>query len=143
MANKIYPKTYERGMQGGLDLLNANVKALLVDLGQYTYSDAHEFLSDVPSGARVASSPNLASKSIATVNTDDVRFDAADPTITVGASQPTVEAVIFYIDTGAAGTSRLLCFKDTGVTGLPYTPPSGGGDVLLQLSASGIMEWRN
>jgi hypothetical protein len=142
MANKIYPKAFERSMKSGLDLLNQNVKAVLIDTGAYTYSDSHEFLSDIPSGARIATSGNMANKSVATVTTDDARFDCDDFTITVGASQPTCEALAYYVDTGVAGTSYLIKYVDS-TTGLVYTPPVGGGSVSVQVSANGVMEFRN
>lgn len=142
MANKIYPKAFERMLKGGLDLLNQNVKAVLVDTGAYTYSDSHEFLSDIPSGARIATSGNMTTKTVATVTTDDARFDCDDFTITVGASQPTCEVLVYYVDTGVAGTSYLIKYLDT-TTGLVYTPPVGGGTVQIQVSANGVLELRN
>lgn len=146
MANKVYPKAIEAALKGAMpDLSSAgtNVKALLVDTSAYTYSNAHEFLSDIPSGARIATSGNLANKSIATVNTDDVRFDADDYSITIGASQPSVEALVYYVDTGNAATSRLLCYKDTGLSWLPRTPPTGGEVLNVTVNASGVFEWQN
>lgn len=140
MANKIYPKAFERAMKGGLALDSADIKCVAVDLADYTYSDAHEFLSDVPAPARVATSGNLASKTIATVTSDDVRFDAADFAFTAVTGDQ-FEALIYYVDTGVAGTSYLLCFKDTGITGAPFTP--SGSDINVTIPANGILEWRN
>ena len=142
MSNKIYPKAYERAMKGGLDLLNANVKCIAVDTAAYTYSDAHEFLSSVAGGAIIATSGNMANKTVATVTTDDVRFDCDDFNFTFTAAQPTVEALIYYVDTGSSATSYLLCYKDTSAS-LPLTPPPGGGTVPNTVSANGVMEWRN
>ena len=42
-----------------------NVRAILVDTGAYTYNDTHEFLDDIPSGARIAVSGNLTGKALA------------------------------------------------------------------------------
>lgn len=142
MANKIYPKAYERMLKGGLDLLNQNVKAVLVDTALYTYSDSHEYLSDITAGARVATSGNMANKTVATVTTDDARFDCDDFTISVGAAQPTCEALVYYVDTGSAATSYLIKFVDT-TTGLPHTPSAGGNTVQIQVSANGVLELRN
>jgi len=142
MANKWYPKAFERAMKTGLALTTAGVKAVLVDTGAYTYSDAHEFLSDIPSGARIATSSNMANPTVTTVTTDDVRFDCDDFTITVGASQPPCEALVYYFDTGSAATSYLLKYIDS-TSGLVYTPPVGGGSVQVQVSANGVGEFRN
>ena len=43
---------------------------------------------------------------------------------------------MIYIDTGVAGTSRLIAYIDTGVTGLPVTP--NGGDINITWDAAGI-----
>jgi hypothetical protein len=129
MANAIYPKTLEQMWQGGINAASGNVKAVLVDLADYTYSAAHQFLSDVPAGARVATSPNLANKTF----TNGV-FDADDTTFP-GVTGDQAEAIITYIDTGTPTTSRLLTFADSG-TGLPVTPNSG--DIDLEWNANGI-----
>lgn len=129
MASTIYPKTREIMWQGGAGAGAGNVKAVLVDLADYTYDAADEFLSDIPAGARVATSANLASKTFA-----NGVFDAADTTFP-SASGDQSEAVVVYVDTGNAATSRLLVYIDAG-TGLPVTPNSG--DIDVEWNASGI-----
>src|SRR3954447_13968881 len=62
MANALYPKTKAAMMQGGVNLITSTVKALLVDLDDYTYDAAHDFLNDVPTVARVSISPALSAK---------------------------------------------------------------------------------
>lgn len=127
MANALYPKFKEKALQG-LDLSAVNVKALLVDLDDYTYSAAHEFLSDVPSGARIAASSNLTSKTF----TGGV-FDSADPSVT-GVSGDEFEGLILYVATGDPATSRLIAFFDTGGD-LVQTPD--GGNFNIQVDPSG------
>jgi hypothetical protein len=61
---------------------------------------------------------------------DNVTF----PTVTGN----TAEAILIYIDTGTAATSRLVAWIDTGVTNLPVTP--NGGDITIQWNASGIFQ---
>jgi hypothetical protein len=116
LANAIYPKYKEQAMGAGLNLTSLDVKVVLVDLADYTYSAAHEFLSDVPAAARVATSPNLASKTV----TSGV-FDAADVTFATVTGDVS-EALIIYQDTGVAATSRLIIFLDTGIVNIPITP---------------------
>ncbi|MCA3307614.1 MAG: hypothetical protein ING00_17635 [Roseomonas sp.] len=129
MANALYPKFKEQALQGGVSLASGNIKAVLVDLADYTYDAAHEFLSDVPAAARVATSGNLASKTF----TNGV-FDSADPSFTAVTGDVS-EALILFIDTGTPGTSRLIAFYDTGVSGLPVTP--NGGNISNTVNASG------
>ena len=124
MANAIYDKYKERAMGAGLDLTALDVKVVLVDLADYTFSQAHEFLSDVPAAARVATSANLSGKSV----TNGV-FDAAD-TVFTAATGDQSEALILYQDTAVAGTSRLITFLDTGIVNIPITP--AGVDIPVQ-----------
>lgn len=122
MANAIYPLAKEKFLSGDIDLTTANIKVVLVDTADYTYSATHDFLDDVPSAARVATSGNLASKTV----TNGV-FDAADISI-ASVTGDTVEAMILYVDTGSAATSALLAYIDTG-SGLPYTPNGATVDI--------------
>ena len=123
MASAVYPKAKEQLLQAGINLSSADVKTVLVDTADYTYSASHEFLSDVPSGARVATSGNLGSKTF----TSGV-FDAADATFTAATGDQS-EALIIYVDTGNASTSRLVAYIDTASSGLPVTP--NGGDITV------------
>ncbi len=124
MANKVYPKWKEALMQASANsALTGNVKAVLVDTADYTYDDAHDFLDDVPSGARVSTSGNLGTKTY-TLGV----FDAADTSFTAVTGDQS-EAIIIYVDSGAEGTSRLVAYIDTSITGAPVTP--NGGDINL------------
>jgi hypothetical protein len=132
MANAVYPKAKDKFMKpetlgttsgDAIDLIDDNLKVVLVDLADYTYSASHEFLSDVPAGARVATSGNLASKSV----TDGV-FDAADVTFSAVSGDQS-EALVIYKDTGTASSSPLIAFIDTVSSGLPVTP--NGGDITV------------
>ncbi len=131
MADAIYPKYKEAAIGGGAnaDLLTGDVKAVLVDLADYTYSAAHEFLSDVPAAARVDISPALTGKTVTNGNfdSDDYVWDAV--------SGDASEAVILFIDTGVEVTSRLVAFYDTSLTGFPITPNTG--DINFAVDASG------
>jgi hypothetical protein len=135
MANAVYPKYKEALLKdtAGFDLSSAgvDVRVLLVDLADYTYSAAHDMLDDVPSGARVAASTALASKTVSTAGV----FDAADKTFTAVTGDQS-EALIIYQHTGTESTSQLIAFLDTGITGIPVTP--NGGDIAITWNASGI-----
>jgi len=133
MANVIYPKWREALLQGASNsALTGNVKAVLVDSEEYTYSASHQFLSDIPSGGRISTSANLTSKTY----TDGV-FDAAD-TLFSGVTGDTSEIVVIFIDTGDAATSRLVAYNDDATSGLPVIPNSG--NIVVQFNASGIFE---
>lgn len=131
MANALYPKFKEALLTSatGSDLENGDVKIILIDSADYTYSSSHQYLSDVAAGARVATSGNLSGKTI----TNGV-FDSSD--VSFGAvTGDQSEAIIMYLDSGVESTSRLVGFFDTGVTGLPVTP--NGGNITVVVNASG------
>ena len=123
MANALYDKGREAFLTGGINWSGDSIKAVLVDTGAYTVNLAtHQFLSDIAAGARVATSANLGSKTVAAGVAD-----AADSLFTA-VSGPSVEAVVLYKDTGTAGTSPLIAYIDTA-SGLPVTP--NGGDITV------------
>lgn len=128
MANVIYPKAKQAFLGADIAMDTDNIKAVLVDTATYTYNAAHEFLSDIPAGERVATSVNLTGKTIVdgTFDSDDFVF----PSVTGDPS----EAMIMYQDTTVEGTSRLIMYIDTA-TGLPVTPD--GTNINISLDANG------
>jgi hypothetical protein len=120
----LYDKAREAFCKALIDLVNNTIKVILVDAGQYTVDlTTHEFLSDIPAGARVATSAALSGKSVAAGV-----FDASDLSFAT-VSGPTVEALVLFIDTGVAGTSRLLLYTTNFTVngGAPPFIPNGGG----------------
>lgn len=122
MANKLYPKGKQKILSAAINFPADTIKAILVTDG-YTYSDAHEFLSDL-GATTVGTAQTLANKT-----TTDGVFDADDVTYATLAPGSNLKAVILYKDTGVAGTSPLIDYIDT-VTGLPMA--THGGDVVVQ-----------
>jgi len=121
MANQLYAKGREGFLDGSYNWMTNNIKAVLVDTGAYTPNLATDkFLSAITSGARVATSANLAGKTA----TDGVA-DANDVTFT-SVSGPSSELLVLVQDTGTDTTSRLIAYIDSA-TGLPVTP--NGGDI--------------
>jgi hypothetical protein len=131
MANALYPLWKAGLIQASANTaLTGTLKVALVDTGVYTYSAAHQFFSSVTGvgGTPVA----LATKTY----TNGV-LGAANTTFTaVSNGSVSIEALVFYIDTGTAATSPLVAYIDTGVTGLPVTP--NGGDITVTWNGSGI-----
>ncbi len=124
MANAIYGLSREKFLNGGIDLTNDDIRVILIDAADYTVAiDTHEFLDDVPAGARVAVSGALGTKT-----TLLGVFDAADITFS-SVTGDVSEALIIYQHTGTDATSELIAYIDTGVTGLPVTP--NGGDITV------------
>ena len=131
MANAVYPKFKEALFAGGINLNTDDIRFALVDLADYTYSDTHDFLSDMPASARVA----LTTSGVGSKTITDGTFDAADIAWSSVSGDPS-EAIVGYVHTGSDATAQLIFFMDTGVTGLPVTP--NGGDINCTWDAAGI-----
>ncbi len=130
MSNAIYPKYKEALLDAAanVDLNDGTVKVALVDTGTYTYNAAHDFYNDL---SGVVGTP----QTIANTTVTNGTFDGDDVTFTTVTGN-SVEALVIYIDTGDAATSRLVAYIDTSVTGLPVQP--NGGDITISWNASGI-----
>jgi hypothetical protein len=132
VANAIYP-LYKQAIldsAANSDLNDGTVKAALVDTGVYTYSAAHEFLTSLTGVVGTAQTINATTVTNGLFDGDNVTFTAV--------SGSTAEAIVIYIDTGVAGTSRLVYYYDTAGGGLPVTP--NGGDITITWNASGIFQ---
>lgn len=123
LMNQLYDLARERFATAQLDWTAGTIKAVLIDTSQYTLNLAHQFLSDVPGGARVAVSPNLTGRTMVLG-----ACDAGDLTFPNVAAGPTCSALILYVHTGNEATSLLIAYLD-GV-GFPISP--GGGNVVIQ-----------
>ena len=130
MANAIYP-LYKQALLDASTDVDINDGTVKVALSTAAYNSAHQYYSSV--SASTVGTPQ-------TINNTTVTnglFDGDDVTYTaVTGSQ--VTALIIYIDTGSAATSRLVAFIDTGVTNLPVTP--NGGNISITWNASGIFQ---
>ena len=123
MANTLYDLARQRFLEAQINWMTDTLKVLLVDTGAYTpQTSVHQYLSDIPTSARIAGPITLTAKS-----TTGGAADAADVTFTA-VSGTSIEAIIIYVDTGTESTSPLIAFIDTA-TGLPITP--NGGDIIV------------
>ena len=130
MADYVYPK-YKQALLDGDTNIDINDGTVKVALSTASYASANQFYSDV--SASTVGTPQ-------TINNTTVTnglFDGDNVTYTAVASGSTVTALIIYIDTGSAATSRLVAFIDT-VTGFPLS--TNGGDVTVAWNASGIFQ---
>lgn len=117
------------------DWPNDDVRAILVDNGAYTVDLAlHDFLDDVPVGARVGSAVALGGKT----NVAGV-MDANDISFTGLSSAPSIEALILYVHTGVDATARLIAYIDSA-TGLPTVAGLSRADVTWSNGANKIFK---
>jgi len=120
------------------DLVTENVYCVAVDMDDYTYSAAHDFLDDVPAGARVGTPQLIGNKTFA-----NGVFDSSDGGITFPAfAGDQSEGLLIYIDDGVAEASSRLVGLLRNAQGLPVTPNgedqpvTWGADGILKLGAS-------
>lgn len=123
MANSLYDYGREGFLAGDIDWDGDNIKIVLIDEADDTIDLANDQdLADRAAGARVATSGNLASKTV-TAGT----ADAADVTFSSVTGDES-ESIDIYQDSGVESTSRLIANIDSA-TGLPVTP--NGGDITV------------
>ena len=123
MANTLFDFARQRFLEGQFNWLTDTIKVYLVNSNAYTVQTAvHQYLSDIPTSARIAGPVTLTAKSTA-----GGAADAADATFT-SVSGASIEAIVIYRDTGTEATSPLIAYIDTA-TGLPITP--NGGDIIV------------
>jgi hypothetical protein len=109
---------FDPGREGILDRtidMTGDIRCMLVK-SAYTFSAAHKFLSDITSGNDNGRSAALGSKTY----TSGV-FDAADTSLTAIAAAAS-NAIVVFQHTGSDATARVICYDDTPVSGLPFTP---------------------
>lgn len=126
MANALYDLGRQAFLNGDIKWLADDIKVTLVDTNDYTVSlSTHQFYSEIPEVAKIATSGNFTNKTstFGVADADDVTF--AD---VVGDGS---EALVIWQDTGNPATSRLIAYIDTAL-GLPVNP--NGGDITVQWS---------
>lgn len=123
-----YESARNQFLQGGLNLLTLDVRAILVDLADYAPAVTHEFLSSIPAVARVAVSASMAGKAIVAG-----AFDCNDYAFTSVVGDP-CEALVYYVHTGSDATARLLCLQD----GFTVTPNGANINVTVDSGANRV-----
>lgn len=129
MANAVFPKAKEGFLDGSIDLDTASIKVALVR--GYTYSSAHEFVSDVTSTGTL----HATSAALSSIDVTDGVFDAADVTFTTPATDSNDHSLLIFQSSAVGGGSdvasssqRVIAWIDTG-TGIPIKP--AGGDITV------------
>lgn len=136
MANRMYDKGREAFATAQINWPGDAIRAVLVDLADYTPDFAADtFLSAIPAGARVATSPPFTGKTAAAGVLDADDLTAAKAFQSVGGD--IAEALVIFKDTGDPATSRLLLYVDTA-TGLPVTPDGNNVTVTWDNGANRI-----
>ena len=127
MANALYDKGREGFLDGSIDWDTDTIKCVVCDNTYTPNLSTNQFLSDIPAGARISTSPALTTKTV----TAGVA-DADDPLFTAVTAGKTLNRLVLFKDTGVAGTSRLIGQIDTLAGGGAMSIPTTGGDLLFR-----------
>ncbi|SDN78823.1 hypothetical protein [Geodermatophilus sp. DSM 45219] len=126
-------------VSGGINFPGDTIKAALLTSAYTPNQDTHEFFSAV-SAAQVTGTGYTAGGVTLTSKTNN--YDAATNTVTLDAADPawanstiTAHYLVFYKDTGTAGTSPLLALVDFGAD-----VSSTGAAFTYQLPATGLAQ---
>lgn len=123
MTASLFGKGREGFLGGDIDWDADIIKVVAINKGSYTAGiDTHQFLADIPAGARVAVSDALTSK------TKVLGVAGAANVVFSEVTGSDIQAIALFQDTGNEATSRLILFNDES-TELPITP--NGGDINL------------
>lgn len=108
-----------------VDLDTDTIRLAMVS-SSYTYSDSHQFYSDLTNviGAAAAYNTNI---TMTTVTMDTTGAISADNTTITDTSATACAALVIYKQGASAAASPLICYINAG-TGLPFTP---NGNVLI------------
>lgn len=137
MANQLYPKIKTALEKAGYDLSTASLKIAAVD-NTYTFSAAHQFLSDVLGTAIVVTTPALTSVTVGTVAEGTV--DAADPTTGTVAAGKTIVGLILYDDTPATNATKpLIAWIDHDQSAAAISFPTNGSTITLNIDPAGLL----
>jgi hypothetical protein len=124
MANALFDSYRSQCLTADVDL-DDEIRLILVDHGVDTPNPTtDDFLDDIASGARVATSGAFTGKTF----TAGV-FDSNDVTLTSVSGNSAESIVIFNNTPATEATKDLIAHIDTA-TGLPVTP--NGGDITVQ-----------
>lgn len=132
MTNKLYPKAKEKFLSAGISWIADTIKLILVDKDDYTYSDTHEFLTDVPSASRVATSTAFTGKGVTNGVATASNFSFATATGDSG------EALILYKDTGVESTSPLIAYVDNNVSFITVNADAAANATTLSINAAPV-----
>lgn len=123
---------YTTGKEGvlgdAINLQTGDIRLLPIDKSQYTFSAAHQTLTDVPVGARSSAALATTGKTF-TLGT----FDAVDPTIPILPAGKILSAVICYQHGASDAASRLITYTDEDPLGGALNIPGNGGPVTIGL----------
>lgn len=106
MPNSLWDTGRNAFLTGAINWTSDTIKVVLIDT-TYTYSSAHQYLSDITSGARIATATVSGASASAGI------ANATSPITFTGVTNTNqLVCAAFYKDTGTASTSPLILYLD-------------------------------
>lgn len=132
MANAIYRKYKEALLSGDTDisLTSGTVKISIMN-SNYVFNVDDEFYSDISAGV-------VDTETFTDVTVTNGVFKASDISFDAVPDDSECVSIVIWIDTSNPATSRLVCFMDVNVVGLPLV--ADGTPVDLTFNTSGIFQ---
>lgn len=107
MSSSLYESGINAIMAGNIDLVNANISALLIDTAEYVVDLTNDSTQD-----DIADDAQIAEVALTGKTLDVSTFRASDLTFLSVASGSTVSALVLFLDTDYADTSTLIAYID-------------------------------
>ncbi len=124
--NAAYPLALESLSEGGLDLTDTTLSVVALD-SSYTYAPTDQFRTSI-AGAELGS----AQAAPGVTNTGGL-IEHTTVTFNDIPGAETIVALAYFMDTGVAGTSALICFIDTLHSGSAISFPTDGSNVTWEM----------
>lgn len=125
---------FGNGVHGAVDLDTDDIRCFLYDEAADALNLADQDIADIISGARIASSPDLTSKTVGVVAAGV--FDHADE-VFAAVTGASIESITYWAYNVTETIAPLIMNIDSA-TGLPITP--NGGSITWTPSASGVVK---
>ena len=123
----IYDNARQYFASGSINLATSTIGVTLVNTTLYTFSAAHDFLNDIPTAARIATS------SLTNVAVASGRLDADNLKISAVAVNSVINGMVLFVSATDSSKAPLLFIQSEG-TGFPLTPD--GGTVTITFPSS-------
>ena len=114
----IYDNARQYFASGSINLATATIGVTLVNTTLYTFSAAHDFLNDIPTAGRIATS------SLTNVAVASGRLDADNLNISAVAVNSVINGMVLFVSATDSSKAPLLFIQSEG-TGFPLTPDGG------------------
>lgn len=140
MADAAYNRGKFLVASGGLDWVNDNVQALLLDdAGAYAFSPDHNFVADLTPASNEFGGSGYTRQALGgkTVTEDDTADRAeldADDVVWAAINGATAQAAVLFIQATNDADSMLLAYMDSG---FPFV--ANGGNLTWQFNAAGVL----